>query len=775
MRYLIRISRVLDQHQDRPFLLDSVQDRLFTFRGFHEHAWGAAERLRQEGVRRGDRVVLLLPNCSELAVLYFACVYLGAVAVPVNSVLNRADVSFIVEHSGAQLVLCAGSMRAKVDERLLSRCGARLACVRVGHDSEGETVGELDLQPQAGRRALGDGWEPLMGVSSEDLISITYTSGSTGRPKGVAHRIRDMIGNAERFCRAMEIGEEHRFYSVLPMTYMAGFFNLLLLPFFAGASVVITRGFDERAIGQFWRTAIRWECNTLWLVPSLLAILLKLDRGTDGERFCRSSVRLALVGTAPLPERVRQEFEHRYGLTLHESYGLSETLLVSTSAPARPAPVGSVGRVLPGVEVTLADERGEPVSAGAEGELLVRSPDLMAGYVQFVKDANSHSPRVGPEMDSEGWFATGDIGRFDGDGMLWITGRRKDLIIRGGINVSPRAIEEVLEEHEAVAEAAVVGIPHDVYGEDIAAVVRLKAGFNLSEVQGTLRAFCRERLNPTQQPGLFLEIDEFPLSPTGKVQKGKLRDLIFDKLRLPRSIKAIVQSHTFEAEESRTAIVVRRSIQRPPPDLLVKLQAMRISTLVSCVPHVRVLDSRLVPLVPGRSMCGPCVTVEDREGGDLIALAAVEVIQPGDVLLLKGREDGERASWSLIQTRAARLCGAGGIVVLGLVSDVGEVVRQGLPVFAFGVSALPCAEGSGGTVNLPVLWGGEPVSPGDIVIGNEDGVVVVQAAAARDVLAQAQRLAEAEQRSLFQLESGAWPLDATGLRSRFRKLGGHAE
>lgn len=774
MRYLAKLSSVVERRAECPFLIDSLQERTLSFREFHDHAWGVGQRLRREGIRRGNRVVLLLPNCSELAVLYFSCLYLGAVAVPVNPIVHRRDVAFMIEHSGARLVLCAESLRDRVDERLLASCGVQLLFLRLGHEKGGGPV-SLDLQEHARPETNGGAWEPLLGVSSEDLISITYTSGTTGRPKGVAHRNRNMIGNAERFCTAVGIDNDHRFYNVLPMTYIAGFYNLLILPFIAGASVVVTRGFEEHSITRFWQTAMRWECNTLWLVPSILAILLKLDRGKDGEAFCHSALRLALVGTAPLVGQLRREFETRYGIVLHESYGLSETLLVTTSSPRRLASAGTVGPVLPGVELALMNGKGQRASAGDEGEILIKSPDLMAGYVQTAMDAGQHSLNLSAAIDPDGWFATGDIGRLNPDGSLAITGRKKDLIIRGGINVSPRAIEEVLQTHEAVCEAAVIGIPHEIYGEDIAAVVRLEAGYSLSGVQPSLRTFCKEHLNPTQQPGVFLEIDQFPLSPTGKVQKAKLRDLVFKQLRLLRPTPAVVQSHTVQLEPGRPAVIVRRRIQRPAPELLLKFQALRLSTLAACAPAVRVLDSRLVPLVPGRSLCGPCVTVEDQEGGALITLAAIEVIEPGDVLLVKGLENGERSSWGIVQTRAAKLRGAGGVVVLGRVADTAELRWQGLATFALGVSTSPCAEGSGGTVNLPVACCGEPVLPGDIIVGNEDGVLVIPAGTAQDVLAQAQRLSDREQRSLFQLEGGSSALDATGARPRFLQLSGEFE
>ncbi len=340
----------------------------------------------------------------------------------------------------------------------------------------------------------------------------------------MAHRLAAMVENATALCRFVGLGEEHRFCNVLPMAYMAGFYNLLLLPYFSGGSVVIDRTFNAESAIDFWSGPAKWEVNALWLVPSMCSILLSLDRGKVGERFCREQVERALVGTAALPAQVRRRFEERYGVSLLEGYGLSETLFVATQSALRPSAAGSVGYAVPGVRLWARNlDSGEVEPAGGEGELTVAGSNVMVGY--YNPETKAPEARAAEEP-----FASGDLGYVTAEGEVFITGRKKDLIIRGGINVSPRAVESVLMEHPEVQEAAVVGVPHAVHGEEIVAVVRLAKGQRMEQVRGALVAWCKQRLGPANQPSHLLDIDSFPTNASGKVDKIVLRQLVMSKI-----------------------------------------------------------------------------------------------------------------------------------------------------------------------------------------------------------------------------------------------------
>jgi long-chain acyl-CoA synthetase len=511
------IMDAVARRQERIFLVDAATSREITYGEFHRQASALAADLRRRGVRKGDRVAVMLPNCCELAVLYFACIYLGAVIVPVNPSLSKSDVQFILTSCRPALVVagmpCAGainSFHANV-LRLLTANDA------VTGPNGSDQVRIEDLQE------AGD-FAPLESADGEDLVVIMYTSGTSARPKGLAHKLGRMSRNATAFAGAQGLDQDSRFYLTLSMAYMGGFYNLLILPFLCGASVVVDHVFDARSSLHFWDKAKNNKVNTLWLAPTVLSILLRMDRGRTGEEFCRESVRHAFVGFAPLSLKVKDEFEARYGLRLIENYGLSETLFVTSRSRGVLSGSGYVGEALPGVALRIVGEESEPAARGVDGEVQILTPDLMAGYL--------NAEAAVPEMDSSLWFSTGDVGHLDEHGSLFITGRKKDLIIRGGVNISPAAVEEALIQLDGIADVAVVSIPHELYGEDIVAVLKLEPGVELDSILDLIVAHAKRNLAQHQQPARYITIDEFPRTANGKVQKARIRELVAEKLQI---------------------------------------------------------------------------------------------------------------------------------------------------------------------------------------------------------------------------------------------------
>jgi long-chain acyl-CoA synthetase len=509
------IQAVFDKHENRVFLIDTLADRQFTYREFYRLACSAAALLYEHGIRRQDRVVLLLNNSAEFAALYFGCLFLGAAAVPVNPVLHPNEVAFIVRHSGAKLIIFSPATDRLFNQAASS--GPHLLLLPLhecdaSKGMEGEVLfnapGDMRMPPNT----------PLAGVHEDDLFSITFTSGTTSQPKGVAHRIKSLLKNAAAFDSLMGFHSANRFLHVMSMSYMAGFLNTLLCPFMSGASIVLCRVFDAQTALKFWHPVIDHRVDTFWLAPTMLAVLLKVDRNADAPDYCRKYVKTICIGTAPLPLKIKRAFEQRYGVELLESYGLSELLLVSGNANRYPRSSGSVGRPLPDVEVSTVDENGRLIEGTKGGEILIRTPYLMTGYLNY----ETGEPDI---VSRDDWFPTGDIGYVGSNGDLFVSGRRKDLIIRGGLNISPRAVEEALENHEAVDKAAVIGLPDDIYGEEVLAVLKLNSGYALTNIQESLVVFCRKTLSPISVPSRFMELSEFPISSTGKIQKAKLREI----------------------------------------------------------------------------------------------------------------------------------------------------------------------------------------------------------------------------------------------------------
>ncbi len=525
------------------FLVDAFTGRELTYTQFHEKASAVAAYLRALGVGRGDRVATVVPNCTELAILYFGCLYCGATIVPVNPNLGLSEAQYILANGKPKCAVASSSAIQKLASVLTDPVALSTSSEPIASPAERAIV--LDRLENSSR------FVPLDQSSDDDLALIVYTSGTTARPKGLAHHIGRMVRNATAFADTQALDAGSRFYLTLSMAYMGGIYNLLLLPFITGASVVVDHVFDARSSLTFWEKAKKFQVNTLWLAPTVLSILLKMDRGHQGEDFCRSSIKKTFVGFAPLPAKVKADFEKRYGITVTENYGLSETLFVTARSNPNIDGPGYVGEPLPGIQLRVCGEEGASLPSGTkgEGEIQVLTPDLMAGYLSESGALQS--------VDAGAWFPTGDFGRMNHEGetgSLFITGRKKDLIIRGGINVSPAAIEEVLLHAAHVSDAAVVSVPHEIYGEDIVAVLKLEPGTSLDSVLESIMAQCKQTLAAHQQPSRYIAIDEFPRTSNGKIQKVRLRELVWGKLQValpaptedsasPRSRAAVHEDH----------------------------------------------------------------------------------------------------------------------------------------------------------------------------------------------------------------------------------------
>ncbi len=539
--YLDRI-RVSGSHV---FLADAFTGRELTYAQFHAQACAVATYLQARGVRRGDRVATVVPNCAELAILYFGCLYCGATIVPVNSNLSLSEAQYILENAKPKCTVASSSAIQKLAAAL--REPVALSTV---HEPIAASVGPAIILDRLGLDRLGDASDfiPLSessdGKGGDDLAVIVYTSGTTAKPKGLAHFTSRMARNATAFAEMQGIDADSRFYLTLSMAYMGGIYNSLLLPFFTGASVVVDHVFDARSSLTFWEKAKKFQVNTLWLAPTVLSILLKMDRGHQGEDYCRSSIRKTFVGFAPLPAKVKSSFENRYGIHVTESYGLSEILFGTARSRPDIERQGYVGEALSGIQFRVCGEDGAVLPPGAEGEIQVLTPDLMAGYLSENGALQT--------VDADAWFPTGDFGRISDDnaGSIFITGRKKDLIIRGGINVSPAAIEEVLLHAAHVGDAAVVSVPHEIYGEDIVAVLKLEPGTSLDSVLESIMAQCKQALAAHQQPSRYIAIDEFPRTSNGKIQKVRLRELVWEKLQ----VGSLTPTENFVSPQSRAPV-----------------------------------------------------------------------------------------------------------------------------------------------------------------------------------------------------------------------------
>ena len=343
----------------------------------------------------------------------------------------------------------------------------------------------------------------LDGLDYDQLSLITFTSGSTGIPKGVKHSIKNLVITAEAFGKEFGFGKENVFYHNLPMSYMAGVLNLFILPMVCGSSIVVGERFNILNIPNFWRFPSRYGVNTFWLIPAVLSMLMKLDRGREGIEYAKNRRIIGCVGTAPLSPALKTEFEGRYGIELFESYGLSETLFVSSAYPGVAKPC--VGKPLDGVRLDFA----------SDGEILIDVPWMFLGYT------NENSE----EYISDGKYKSGDIGMIDNDGLLHITGRKKDLIKKGGLNLSPRKIEAEAELTGFFEECTIMGMPDRLLMEKVVCFYVPKAGTDIREAKRVTNGRIEKKLGRDYGIDEFVEIKEMPRNINGKIDKAALRKI----------------------------------------------------------------------------------------------------------------------------------------------------------------------------------------------------------------------------------------------------------
>jgi long-chain acyl-CoA synthetase len=440
----------------------------------------AARHLSNLGIGSGDVVALKLTNRVELVLLLFAAWRLGATVTPVNPSLTDGEVA-----------------------RQLHDSGARLLVVEDGSAAAGVATLAVDDLYSA---AVEPGPVPQPDASA--LALLIYTSGTTGVPKGVMldhSNIDAMTGMA---CQSFDLGPADRCLLILPLFHVLGILINVLTPLRAGGCVVIADRFDPETFFDL----VEQERPTYFsAVPTIYTMLDALPADVRPDT---SSLRYALCGAAPAPAELLTRFETRFGFPLIEGYGLSEGSCVSTANPvAGPRRPGSVGLRLPGQQIRIVDERGTELASGIDGEVIVRGPNVMRGYLG--------RPEETAKTIVDGWLRTGDVGHLDADGYLFLVGRLKEMIIRGGENIYPKEIEDVLTADPAVLEAAVIGVPDEKWGEVVVAYVQPREGVTVDPA--TLEARAAQHLGGYKRPTSYFVVDAIPKNSVGKIDKKSLR------------------------------------------------------------------------------------------------------------------------------------------------------------------------------------------------------------------------------------------------------------
>src|SRR5579859_426099 len=494
---------------------DQQQVRTYTNIELARGATQLAAGLRSLGVEPGDRVLVMMPNAPEVAAAYQAVSRAGAVIIPVLPLLKGPELHFIAENSGAKAILTS-SLLLPLLRGALTAIPTMRYIISTGIASEQSEKLDDTLQIVAYQDVVAKGaakveqyLTDLDGIrpTPDDMAVILYTSGTTGRPKGVVLTHRNLVSNAlggKGTAEQEERSQENQL-AILPLAHAFGILVLNIV-YLSGVTVVMHARFDAQAV----LSAIERHRITAFAgVPAMFVALLYTP---DADKYDTSSLQYCASGSAPLPVNILEGFQQKFGCQIREGYGLSEGSAALTAhsgdIPQKP---GSVGKPLPDVEVLVVDENDHPLPTGEVGEIIARGPNIMQSYYNLPEETATAL--------RNGWLHTGDMGRFDEDGYLYIVERKKDLIIRGGFNIYPRDIEEVLTTHPAVIEVAVVGVPSERMGEEVKAFVVTRAPVDAE----TLMAYCREQLANYKTPSQIEFVQALPRNAIGKIDKKELR------------------------------------------------------------------------------------------------------------------------------------------------------------------------------------------------------------------------------------------------------------
>jgi long-chain acyl-CoA synthetase len=478
-------------------------DTEWTYERLREEAAHIAGGLAPAGVEVGDRILLVAPSVPEFVAAYLGIHAAGAIAVTPNVMSTVPELEYVVDDAGCSLVIGWHELGPAAAD-VAGRRGLPYRPLR----------GELAGMPD------GEAIEEPLERESGHTAVILYTSGTTGAPKGAQITEGNLRACAEAFREVLELSGEDRFGTALPLFHIFGQAVVLGSALLAGASVSLQARFDPAALIDLVR---RDGITMLAGVPTMYSAMI--DAAPDAGPADFAGLRLAASGGASLPGEIIRRFEARFDCAILEGYGLTESTGAATfNGLHRERKVGSVGIALPGTEVRIAGHDGAEPALGQIGEILVKGPMVMKGYWNRP-EATGHTLR-------EGWLHTGDLGRQDADGDVEIVDRLKEMIVRGGYNVYPREVEEVLYVHPDIAEVAVLGVPDEHFGEEVGAAIVLRSG---AEVEpSAIRGWAKERLSAYKVPRLFAFAEELPKGATGKVLKRKIA---------PDSLRPVAPSH----------------------------------------------------------------------------------------------------------------------------------------------------------------------------------------------------------------------------------------
>lgn len=492
-------------HQDRTAII--FGDARLTYAQLDAAACQVAHALTARGVRPGDKVALSCPNVPQFTIIYYGILKTGAVVVPLNILLKAGEIAYHLADAEAKVYVAHdGSPELPIGATAHAAFDDTPSCETFLSIPAGSGLPWADDQP---------GTFATVEVDDEETAVILFTSGTTGRPKGAELRHRNLRDNALVLRHNLHLDAEQpdTFLCVLPLFHTFALTMVQNGSIAFGGTVVLLPRFEPRATLDLM---LQHKISVFAGVPTMFWGLLRVLDGRVDAASIAKSIRVAISGGAPLPGELRKEFQDRFGVAILEGYGLSETSPVACSGRVDEEPrEGSIGRPVRGVEMKLIHDDWTEIEDTTDGvgEIAIKGHNVMKGYYG--------RPEATADVLRDGWFRTGDLARRDADGCYYIVDRAKDLILRGGYNVYPRELEEVLMTHPAVTLVAVIGVPHPSLGEDIKAVMVKQPGDTTTEE--AILAWGKEQFAGYKYPRIIEFADELPMSPTGKILKREIK------------------------------------------------------------------------------------------------------------------------------------------------------------------------------------------------------------------------------------------------------------
>jgi sulfoacetate-CoA ligase len=494
------IDKQADNQSQKVYMIAPEPRLELTYAQLREDSIALGKQLVKMGLRKGDKVSFMMPNGYQTCKLFLGTMYSGFVVAPLNLQAQPSQLEYVVRHSDTKVVFVVEEER----ERLMAAVkavGRPIKLIPVDNDAE-RLFPEEDLSDCV-----------LPEVDEEDPALLLYTSGTTGTPKGVILCHRNMVAGGEYTTLAHELTADDRALCSLPLYHINGEVVTAVTPLVSGGSVVMPHKFS---VSNFWEFISDYRCTWFSVVPTIISYLVSATE-TEGKGYHLEQVRFGRSASSALPPSLHKAFEEKLKISIVETMGLTETAAPVFSNPMDPSKrkYGSPGQAV-GNQAKIVDKAGNEVPRGTVGEIMIKGDNVMKEYYK-------NPEATAKALEPYGWLHTGDLGFMDEDGFVFVTGRLKELIIKGGENIAPREIDEALYKHPAVLDAAAVGIPDDHYGEEILACVCLKSGETCTEED--LLAHCATHLGKFKTPKKIVFMDDLPKGPSGKIQRLKLPKL----------------------------------------------------------------------------------------------------------------------------------------------------------------------------------------------------------------------------------------------------------